>query len=102
MPVEADRAATINYLSKLSLISLPEEEHGVLMEDIANILTYIRALDALDVREVLPTYYGVAEEQAVVREDTVREFPEKEALVSRAPETTEHLVKVQGVFGHGP
>lgn len=95
-----NKAETIEQLSRLSMLSLPEAQHDSLMEDLASILKYIARLSTIAVDGTMPTYHGTREEM-VIRPDMVFPSAFADALVARAPAQQERQIQVKGVFGNG-
>lgn len=87
----------IERLSRLARIGIPESTHDRLIEDIGRILQYLRALDAVDVESVLPTYYGI-EHTMSVREDVIQPSTDAAALVDRSPKHSDGQIQVKGIF----
>ncbi len=73
------------HVARLARLSLSEGEVDRLKEQIGNILDYIRQLDALDTRDVVPTSHAV-EMGTPFRDDVVRPFGDKESLLANAPD----------------
>ncbi len=73
------------HVARLARLSLSEGEVDRLKEQIGNILDYIRQLDALDTRDVVPTSHAV-EMGTPFRDDVVRPFGDKEAILANAPD----------------
>lgn len=86
------------HLAQLSSLQLTDEEAGHLSQDISNILGYVEQLSELDTSGVEPTYQVTGLEN-VWREDTVVDDKvSREQLLTLAPESTNHQVKVPKVL----
>lgn len=88
----------VRGLAQLSNIQLSDEETESLKTDIDNILGYIDMLGELDTTGVEPTYQ-VNDLRNVFRDDVVEAGPvAREELISLAPESLQHQVKVPKVL----
>ena len=88
----------VRGLAQLSNIQLSDEETESLKTDIDNILAYIDMLGELDTTGVEPTYQ-VNDLRNVFREDVVDQGRvTRDELVSLAPESLNHQVKVPKVL----
>lgn len=73
------------HVARLARLSMTEAEADHLREQLDGILGYIRQLDALDTKDVIPTSHAV-KMGTPFREDTVLPFGDKEAILSNAPD----------------
>ena len=88
----------VRHLAQLSSIQLSDDEMVSLKEDITNILGYVEQLSVLDTDAIEPTYQVTGLEN-VWREDEVEnEAITREQLLTLAPETHDHQVKVPKVL----
>lgn len=72
---------TIEYVSKLALLDLSEEEKEKLSKQLNNILSHFKKLEDLDTSEVEPTRHPIEGLSNVFREDKPWEgLSQKEAL----------------------
>jgi len=72
---------TIEYVSKLALLDLSEEEKEKLSKQLNNILSHFKKLEDLDTSEVEPTRHPIEGLSNVFREDEPWEgLSQKEAL----------------------
>ncbi|MBI5575496.1 MAG: Asp-tRNA(Asn)/Glu-tRNA(Gln) amidotransferase subunit GatC [Deltaproteobacteria bacterium] len=85
------------HVARLARLSLPEEEAERLREQLGNILSYIRQLDALDTKDVVPTSHAV-EMGTPFRDDAVHPFGDKEAILSNAPDRQEDFFRVPRII----
>ncbi len=60
---------TIDYLSKLALLDLSEEEKEKLSKQLRDIISYFKKLNDLDTSEVKPTTHAIEGLKNVFRED---------------------------------
>ncbi len=73
------------HVARLARLALSEDEVDRLKDQLGGILNYIRQLDALDTRDVVPTSHAV-EKGTPFRGDAVEPFDDKEAILSNAPD----------------
>ncbi len=73
------------HVARLSRLALSPGEADTLGEQLANILGYIKQLDRLDTGDVVPTSHAV-EMGTPFRDDVVRPFGDKEAILANAPD----------------
>jgi aspartyl-tRNA(Asn)/glutamyl-tRNA(Gln) amidotransferase subunit C len=72
---------TIEYVSKLALLDLSEEEKEKLSKQLNNILSYFKKLENLDTHDVEPTRHPIKGLNNVFREDEPWEgLTQEEAL----------------------
>ncbi|MBY8982222.1 MAG: Asp-tRNA(Asn)/Glu-tRNA(Gln) amidotransferase subunit GatC [Candidatus Lokiarchaeota archaeon] len=75
----------INYVSKLALLDLNEEEKEKLSNQLNNILSYFKKLDDLDTSEIEPTRHPIEGLKNVFRKDEPWEgLTNEEALKNSA------------------
>ena len=60
---------TIDYLSKLALLDLTEEEKVKLSKQLSDIISYFKKLNDLDTSDVNPTTHAIEGLKNVFRED---------------------------------
>lgn len=88
----------VRHLAQLSNLQLTDDEVTHLQADLANILTYIDQLSALDTSGVAPTYQVTGLEN-VWRDDTVQtNAATRDVFLGLAPETADNSVKVPQVL----
>ena len=73
------------HVARLARLSLSLEEADRMMEQLGNILAYIRQLDRLDTAGVVPTSHAI-EMGTPFRDDSVIPFGEKEEILKNAPD----------------
>src|SRR3972149_2583825 len=66
-------------------------------EQLGNLLDYIRQLDTLDTRDVVPTSHAV-EMGTTFRDDSVRPFGDKEAILANAPDRVDDFFRVPRII----
>jgi len=85
------------HVARLARLSLSEGEADRLREQLGNILSYIRQLDALDTKDVVPTSHAV-EMGTPFRDDAVRPFGDKEAILANAPDREGDFFRVPRII----
>ncbi|MFX1258377.1 MAG: Asp-tRNA(Asn)/Glu-tRNA(Gln) amidotransferase subunit GatC [Promethearchaeota archaeon] len=83
---------TIEYISKLALVDLKEEEKEKFAKQLSEILSYFKKLNNLDTSSIKPTTHPIEELKNVFRED----IPWKSLLNEEALKNAEH--KKDGYF----
>ncbi len=83
---------TLEYLSKLALLNLKEEEKSKLVEQLSEILVYFNKLNDLDTENIQPMTHPIEGLQNVFRED----IPKKSLSNEEALKNAEH--KKDGFF----
>ena len=83
---------TIDYLSKLALLDLTEEEKEKLSKQLSDIISYFKKLNDLDTSDVKPTTHAIEGLKNVFRED----IPWKSLSNEEALRNAEH--KKDGYF----
>ena len=85
------------HVARLARLSLSDDEADRLREQLGNILDYVRQLDTLDTKDVVPTSHAV-EMGTPVRDDSVRPFGDKEAILSNAPDRFDDFFRVPRII----
>jgi aspartyl-tRNA(Asn)/glutamyl-tRNA(Gln) amidotransferase subunit C len=85
------------HVARLARLSFSEAEVDRLRDQLGDILDYIRQLDTLDTRDVVPTSHAV-EMGTPFRDDTVRPFGDKEAILSNAPDRVGDFFRVPRII----
>ncbi len=75
----------VSHVARLARLALSPAEADELGEQLGRILGYIKQLDRLDTRDVVPTSHAV-EMGTPFRSDDVRPFGDKEAILANAPD----------------
>ncbi|MFX0017787.1 MAG: Asp-tRNA(Asn)/Glu-tRNA(Gln) amidotransferase subunit GatC [Promethearchaeota archaeon] len=83
---------TLEYISKLALLDLKEEEKGKLIKQLSEILDYFNKLKDLDTENIKPMTHPIEGLKNVFRED----IPKKSLSNEEALKNTEH--KKDGYF----
>ena len=83
---------TIEYLSKLALVDLSEEEKEKFSKQLGDILTYFKKLNDLDTTNIEPTTHAIDGLKNVFRKD----IPTKSLTQEEALRNAEH--KKDGYF----
>ncbi len=82
MPITREE---VLHVARLARLDLAPAEVDRLKEQLGTLLEYMKQLDGLDTRDVRPTSHAV-EMGTPMREDVVRPFGDKEALLRNAPD----------------
>jgi aspartyl-tRNA(Asn)/glutamyl-tRNA(Gln) amidotransferase subunit C len=85
------------HVARLARLALSDVETDRLRDQLGNLLDYIRQLDTLDTRDVVPTSHAV-ELGTPFRDDTVHPFGDKEAILSNAPDRHEDFFRVPRIL----
>ena len=85
------------HVARLARLSLTDAETDRLREQLGGILDYIKQLDALDTKDVVPTSHAV-EMGTPFRDDAVRPFGDKEALLANAPDRQGDFFRVPRII----
>ena len=85
------------HVARLARLSLTDAETDRLREQLGGILDYIKQLDALDTKDVVPTSHAV-EMGTPFRDDSVRTFGDKEALLANAPDRQGDFFRVPRII----
>ncbi len=83
---------TIDYVSRLALLDLTEEEKEKFSKQLSNIISYFKKLNDLDTSNVKPTTHAIEDLKNVFRED----IPWKSLSHEEALKNAEH--KKDGYF----
>lgn len=87
----------VSHVARLARLALSPAEAEALGEQLANILEYIKQLDRLDTRGVVPTSHAV-EMGTPFRDDAVRPFGDKEAILANAPDRDGDFFRVPRII----
>lgn len=88
--------ATVRRIAYLARIGVPDDELEALAAELNNILAWVEQLDELDTAEVTPMA-SAHDDRLVMREDTVADGGDREAVLANAPETAEGFFTVPKV-----
>lgn len=78
--------ATVRKVAQLARLALSDEEAARMRAQLDAILGYVASLDALDVRDVEPTFHAVPMD-APLRADVVRDSVSRDELLAAAPKS---------------
>ncbi|SCP98295.1 Asp-tRNA(Asn)/Glu-tRNA(Gln) amidotransferase subunit GatC [Anaerobium acetethylicum] len=84
---------TIKYVSALAKLELTEEEKEKAKKDLGSIISYMEIINELDTDQVEPLSH-VFPVKNVFRDDVVVNGPDRENILSNAPETKDGCFKV--------
>ena len=90
-------AITREEVLHVARLALASAEADRMRDQLANILDYIRQLERLDTKDVVPTSHAV-EMGTPFRDDSVRPFGDKEAILSNAPDRYEDFFRVPRIL----
>lgn len=85
------------HVARLARLSLSEEEADTLRAQLARILDYIRQLERLDTRDVVPTSHAV-DSGTPLREDVAVPFGDPEAILANAPDREDNYFRVPRIL----
>lgn len=85
------------HVARLARLSMPEAEAECLRGQISAILDYVKQLERIDTRDVLPTSHAV-EMGTPFRDDVVEPFGGKEALLANAPDRQNDFFRVPRII----
>lgn len=85
------------HVARLARLSLSQDEVDRLKDQLGGILEYIRQLDGLDTRNVLPTSHAVVM-GTPFRDDCVLPFGDKEAILANAPDREGDFFRVPRII----
>ena len=87
----------VQHVARLARLALSDDEAGRLVGQLSAILDYVKQLDGLDTRNVLPTSHAV-EKGTPMRDDTVVPFGDREALLANAPDRLNDCFRVPRII----
>jgi aspartyl-tRNA(Asn)/glutamyl-tRNA(Gln) amidotransferase subunit C len=85
------------HVARLARLALPDPEVDRLREQLSALLDYMKQLDRLDTRDVVPTSHAV-EMSTPFREDEARPFGDREALLKNAPDRAGDFFRVPRII----
>jgi aspartyl-tRNA(Asn)/glutamyl-tRNA(Gln) amidotransferase subunit C len=74
----------VKHVAKLAALELSGEEQERMRDELASILSFMEALDDVDVSQVAPTFHAV-QMQTALRPDVVRSSLPRSELLQAAP-----------------
>jgi aspartyl-tRNA(Asn)/glutamyl-tRNA(Gln) amidotransferase subunit C len=85
------------HVARLARLALPDAEVDRLRDQLSGLLDYMKQLDRLDTRDVVPTSHAV-EMGTPFREDEARPFGDREALLKNAPDRAGDFFRVPRII----
>jgi aspartyl-tRNA(Asn)/glutamyl-tRNA(Gln) amidotransferase subunit C len=85
------------HVARLARLALSGGEADRLREQLGRLLDYMRQLDQLDTRDVVPTSHAV-DIGTPFRDDAVRPFGDREALLRNAPDRAGEFFRVPRII----
>jgi aspartyl-tRNA(Asn)/glutamyl-tRNA(Gln) amidotransferase subunit C len=85
------------HVARLARLAMTDAEADQLREQLGNLLDYMKQIDLLDTRDVVPTSHAV-EMGTPFRDDAVRPFGDKEALLKNAPDRADDFFRVPRII----
>jgi aspartyl-tRNA(Asn)/glutamyl-tRNA(Gln) amidotransferase subunit C len=89
---------TLDYLSKLALIELTEEEKEEFILELENILMYFKKINNLNTDDVEPTRHPIDDLNNVFREDVARKSLSNEEALKNAKYSKDGYFKAPKVL----
>ncbi len=85
------------HVARLARLALEGAEADRLREQMGRLLDYMKQLDRLDTRDVVPTSHAV-DVGTPFRDDCVRPFGDREALLRNAPDRADDYFRVPRII----
>lgn len=85
------------HVARLARLALSDAEADRLRDQLSGLLDYMKQLDRLDTRDVVPTSHAV-ETGTPFRDDVVEPFGDKEALLANAPDRKNDCFRVPRII----
>ena len=85
------------HVARLARLAMTGEEADLLREQLGKILGYMKQLDLLDTRDVVPTSHAV-ETGTPLRDDAVHPFGDKESILQNAPDRAGDFFRVPRIM----
>jgi aspartyl-tRNA(Asn)/glutamyl-tRNA(Gln) amidotransferase subunit C len=85
------------HVARLARLALSDADADRLRAQLSDLLEYMKQLDRLDTRDVVPTSHAV-EMGTPFREDVVRPFGDREALLKNAPDREGDFFRVPRII----
>ena len=85
------------HVARLARLAVTGDEADRLREQLSGILEYVKQIDRLDTRDVVPTSHAV-EMGTPFRDDSVSPFGDREALLSNAPDREGDFFRVPRII----
>ena len=87
----------VHKVANLARLELTPEEEEKFSTQLSDILEYVEHLSELDVTDVAPTTRAI-DVSNITREDNLQPYPEREAILSSAPEQEGDFFKVPKIL----
>ena len=87
----------VRRVAELARLQFSPQEQEQLTAELNRILQYIETLDELDTQDVAPTSHVVPISNAF-RKDEAEEFPDRERLLSQAPDMKDGYFRVPKII----
>ncbi|MBD2296675.1 Asp-tRNA(Asn)/Glu-tRNA(Gln) amidotransferase subunit GatC [Anabaena sphaerica FACHB-251] len=87
----------VHKVANLARLELTPDEEEIFTTQLGSILEYIEQLSELDVSNILPTTRAI-DVSNVTREDNLQPYPDREAILSSAPEQEGDFFKVPKIL----
>ncbi len=87
----------VHKVANLARLELTPEEEAQFSTQLSDILEYIEQLSELDVADVPPTTRAI-DVSNITREDKLQPYPDREAILSSAPEQEGDFFKVPKIL----
>ena len=87
----------VRHVARLARLALSDDEAGRLVGQLSAILDYVKQLDRIDTRDVVPTSHAV-EKGTPMRDDAVEPFGDREALLANAPDRLGDFFRVPRII----
>ena len=87
----------VQKVANLARLELTPEEEAKFTTQLGSILEYVEQLSELDVTDVAPTTRAI-DVSNITREDNLQPYPEREAILSSAPEQEGDFFRVPKIL----
>ena len=87
----------VDHVARLARLHLSENEKARMHEQLAKILTYVDALNALDTTNVEPTTHAVPVVN-VMRDDELRPCLSQDEMLANAPDRVDEFFRVPRII----
>jgi aspartyl-tRNA(Asn)/glutamyl-tRNA(Gln) amidotransferase subunit C len=87
----------VHKVARLARLELTPEEEEQFTLQLGDILNYVEQMNELDVSNVIPTTRAI-DVSNVTREDKLQPYPERDAILSSAPQQEGEFFKVPKIM----
>jgi aspartyl-tRNA(Asn)/glutamyl-tRNA(Gln) amidotransferase subunit C len=87
----------VHKVARLARLELTPEEEEQFTLQLGDILNYVEQMNELDVSDVIPTTRAI-DVSNVTREDKLQPYPERDAILSSAPQQEGEFFKVPKIM----